>query len=251
MSTNQQYAIKATNLERTFRLGETDVHALRGIDLDIRPGEFVVVLGPSGSGKTTLLNQIGGIDKPDNGTLVVNNETLTSYSLNKLSEFRRTHVGWIFQFFNLIPSLSAWENVGLALELSNDKDDIRKKSVEMLKKVGLEEKVDRFPSQLSGGEQQRVAIARALVKNPGIVVADEPTGNLDWSTGQKIADLMKEMNKSLKSTFIVVSHDISITGHADRVFHLRDGKIIKVDDHVDKSIYENNSMPARKKVDDE
>jgi putative ABC transport system ATP-binding protein len=227
-------AVKVTELHRSFKLGDTDVQALRGIDLEIKPGEFIVILGPSGSGKTTLLNMIGGIDLPTTGDVQVDEESISSYSLTNLSSYRRKKVGWIFQFFNLIPSLSAWENVGLAIELTDDpdrkdKNKIRARAEKMLTLVGLGEKIDRFPSQLSGGEQQRVAIARALVKNPSIVVADEPTGNLDWSTGQVIADLLKKMNHELGITFIVVSHDISITKYADRVYHLRDGKITNVE----------------------
>ena len=231
---SENVAVQVQDLQRVFKLGDTDVHALRGIDLDIKKGEFIVILGPSGSGKTTLLNMIGGIDLPTSGDVKVEAESISKYNLTSLATFRRKKVGWIFQFFNLIPSLSAWENVGLALELTDDPDHKDKKKVydraiKMLEHVGLGEKVDRFPSQLSGGEQQRVAIARALVKNPAIVVADEPTGNLDWSTGQVIADLLKRMNHELGITFIVVSHDISITKYADRVYHLRDGKVTNVE----------------------
>ncbi|MHA2364901.1 MAG: ABC transporter ATP-binding protein [Candidatus Hodarchaeales archaeon] len=250
MTNNEKIAVKTKDLARIFKLGDTEVHALRGIDLDIRDGEFAVVLGPSGSGKTTLLNQIGGIDFPTEGTIEVQGATLDEFSLTDLARYRRQKVGWIFQFFNLIPSLSAWENVGLALELADDNENVRERCVKMLENVGLGDKIDRFPSQLSGGEQQRVAIARALVKKPEIVVADEPTGNLDWTTGQTIADLMKKMNQDLGSTFIVVSHDISITEHADRVFHLRDGKIIEVEDKRGNGSKTTGSSeaPTRKKV---
>jgi putative ABC transport system ATP-binding protein len=189
-----------------------------------------VVLGPSGSGKTTLLNQIGGIDSPTKGCIEIYGEEITSWKSGKLSEYRRNRVGWIFQFFNLIPSLRAWENVGLALEFKGDRKQIKQKASQMLEAVGLGDKIDRFPSQLSGGEQQRVAIARALVKNPEIIVADEPTGNLDYVTGEKIADLMKELNDKFGGTYIVVSHDRSITEKADRVFHLRDGQIVSRND---------------------
>ena len=241
--------VKTANLKRTFKLGDTEVHALRGIDLEIKKGEFIVILGPSGSGKTTLLNMIGGIDIPSEGDVIIDNEKISGFSLTQLSKYRREKVGWIFQFFNLIPSLSAWENVGLALELADDPDKknkkkIRERAVKILEQVGLGEKVDRFPSQLSGGEQQRVAIARALVKNPAVVVADEPTGNLDWSTGQKIADLLKKMNSELGNTFLVVSHDISITTYADRVYHLRDGKIIQVEENGTN----HQKLPISKKV---
>jgi putative ABC transport system ATP-binding protein len=218
-----------SNVHREFQIGEITVYALRGINMEVYEGEFVVVLGPSGSGKTTLLNQIGGIDSPTKGSVKIHGEEITEWSRGKLSEYRRNKVGWIFQFFNLIPSLRTWENVALALEFKGDRKEIKKRACEMLEAVGLGDKTDRFPSQLSGGEQQRVAIARALVKNPEIVVADEPTGNLDFITGQKIAELMKELNEKFGGTYIVVSHDLNITEKADRVFFLQDGQIISVE----------------------
>lgn len=220
-----------SDVHREFTLGTQIVHALRGVSLEVYEGEFIVVLGPSGSGKTTLLNQIGGIDTPTKGNIKIKGEEITQWSTGQLGDYRRNQVGWIFQFFNLIPSLRAWENVALALEFKGDRKDTRKRACEMLEAVGLGDKTDRFPSQLSGGEQQRVAIARALVKNPTIVVADEPTGNLDFVTGERIADLMKELNEKFGGTYIVVSHDISITKKAQRVFHLRDGQIEAVEDH--------------------
>jgi putative ABC transport system ATP-binding protein len=223
-------AVNVSNVHREFHIGEITVHALRGIDMEVYEGEFVVVLGPSGSGKTTLLNQIGGIDSPTKGTVNVHGKVITEWGGGKLSEYRRNKVGWIFQFFNLIPSLRAWENVALSLEFKGIRNGIKTRAKEMLEAVGLGDKTDRFPSQLSGGEQQRVAIARALVKNPEIVVADEPTGNLDYVTGQKISDLMKELNEKFGGTYIVVSHDISITEKADRVFHLLDGQIVSSED---------------------
>jgi putative ABC transport system ATP-binding protein len=224
---NGDVIIEAKGIERNFELGEGTVRALRGIDLSVKKGEFLVILGPSGSGKTTLLNCLGGIDSPTAGTIKVEGENIDSYKESKLSEYRRNKVGWIFQFFNLIPSLTAVENVALALEMAHDKNDMMKRSQEALRLVGIPDKAKMFPSQLSGGEQQRVAIARALVKKPDIVLADEPTGNLDWVTGQKIADLMRDLNKNEGITFLVVSHDISITEVADRVLHLMDGTISK------------------------
>ncbi|MFW9906013.1 MAG: ABC transporter ATP-binding protein [Candidatus Thorarchaeota archaeon] len=219
------------NLYREFTLGDHIVHALRGISMEVYEGEFVVVLGPSGSGKTTLLNQIGGIDSPTKGRIKIKEDEITQWGSSQLSNYRRNSVGWIFQFFNLIPSLRAWENVALALEFQGDQKDTKNRASKMLTSVGLGDKTERFPSQLSGGEQQRVAIARALVKNPEIIVADEPTGNLDYITGQKIADLMKNLNEEFGGTYIVVSHDISITKQANRVFHLQDGQIESVEDH--------------------
>lgn len=228
---SRSHAVIVSNVHREFQIGEITVQALRGINMEVSEGEFVVVLGPSGSGKTTLLNQIGGIDSPTKGSVKIHGEKITDWGGGKLSEYRRNKVGWIFQFFNLIPSLRAWENVALALEFKGDRKDVHKRACKMLEAAGLGDKTDRFPSQLSGGEQQRVAIARALVKNPEIVVADEPTGNLDFITGQKIADLMKELKKRFGGTYIVVSHDLSITEKADRVFHLQDGQIISVENH--------------------
>ncbi|MFX1511418.1 MAG: ABC transporter ATP-binding protein [Promethearchaeota archaeon] len=240
MASKENPAVIVSDVHREFPMGDHVVYALRGVTMEVYEGEFVVVLGPSGSGKTTLLNQIGGIDSPTRGTIRITGEDITEWGRARLSEYRRDRVGWIFQFFNLIPSLRAWENVGLALEFKGDRKGIRQRSSEMLDAVGLGNKIDRFPSQLSGGEQQRVAIARALVKNPQIVVADEPTGNLDYVTGQKIADLMLELNKNYGGTYIVVSHDLSITEKAERVYHLRDGQIASVEDHP--------SLIRRKKV---
>jgi len=214
-------------LKRRFELGEVRVKALRGIDLNVKEGEFLVILGPSGSGKTTLLNILGGIDSPSSGTINVEGKDISSYGEKQLSAHRRDTVGWIFQFFNLIPSLTSLENVALSLEMTEDKEDMMQRSRHALELVGIPEKANMFPSQLSGGEQQRVAIARALVKKPKIVLADEPTGNLDWATGQKIAELMRDINKKEGTTFVVVSHDISITDVADRVIYLQDGKLTK------------------------
>ncbi len=231
--------VKTQDLVRSFEFGETEVFALNGVDFEVYRGEFACVLGPSGAGKTTLLNMIGGIDYPTKGRVIVDGETISDYNKDDLNDYRRDSVGWVFQFFNIVASLRAWENVGLALEFQGikDKNEIKSRSYDILKKVGLEGKELRFPSQLSGGEQQRVAIARALVKKPKLIVADEPTGNLDFVTGQKIAELIRELNKEEGTTLIVVSHDISITQYADRVFHLRMGKIEKIENQISNSNY--------------
>lgn len=231
MAAKRHPMVIVSDIHREFTMGDHIVHALRGISMEVYEGEFVVVLGPSGSGKTTLLNQIGGIDSPTRGKVEVMGENITKLGSARLSEYRRFKVGWIFQFFNLIPSLRAWENVALALEFKGERKTLRERAYKILEAVGLGDKTQRFPSQLSGGEQQRVAIARALVKNPKIVVADEPTGNLDFVTGQKIADLMKDLNNKFGGTYFVVSHDVSITEKADRVFNLRDGQIESVKSH--------------------
>jgi len=230
--------IAARDVARTYTLGEVKVEALKDIDLSVERGEFIVVLGPSGSGKTTLLNILGGIDTPTEGYITVEGKRISDLNEKNLSAYRRESVGWIFQFFNLIPSLTAEENVALALEMAGDKKEMMERARETLELVGIPDKAKMFPSQLSGGEQQRVAIARALVKRPKIVLADEPTGNLDWTTGRKIADLMKDLNRKEGLTFIVVSHDVSITDVADRVIHLRDGMISK----------KNELIPDSKKV---
>ena len=224
--------VETKGLTRTFKFGESEIHALNGVDIQVKKGEFTVILGPSGAGKTTLLNMIGGIDNPTEGEVIVDGIQLENLNQKELNEYRRNKVGWVFQFFNIVDSLRAWENVGLALEFQGirnlSRSEIKQKTFEILEKVGLKDKEYRFPSQLSGGEQQRVAIARALVKNPQIIVADEPTGNLDYVTGQKIAELMQSLNKEQNITFIVVSHDISITQFAKRVYHLKMGKIDKI-----------------------
>ena len=224
---NEDIIVQTKDLVRSFEFGETEVFALNGVDIDIYRGEFACILGPSGAGKTTLLNMIGGIDYPSKGEVIVDGDNISEYNKDELNDYRRDSVGWVFQFFNIVASLRAWENVGLALEFQGlkDKSEIKSRSYDLLKKVGLEGKELRFPSQLSGGEQQRVAIARALVKKPKIIVADEPTGNLDFVTGQKIAELIRDLNKQEGTTLIAVSHDISITQYADRVLHLKMGEV--------------------------
>ena len=236
---NDDIIVQTKDLVRSFEFGETEVFALNGVDIDIYRGEFACILGPSGAGKTTLLNMIGGIDYPSKGEVIVDGDNISEYNKDELNDYRRNSVGWVFQFFNIVASLRAWENVGLALEFQGlkDKSEIKSRSYDLLKKVGLEGKELRFPSQLSGGEQQRVAIARALVKKPKIIVADEPTGNLDFVTGQKIAELIRDLNKQEGTTLIAVSHDISITQYADRVLHLKMGKIEKIEEQPDSVSY--------------
>jgi putative ABC transport system ATP-binding protein len=210
-------------VSKTYQLGEVQVNALHPIDLAIEAGEFVVILGPSGSGKTTLLNLVGGIDSVSTGSLFVDGIDVAQLARRDLTEFRRTTIGFVFQFFNLIPTLTARENVQFALELVTK--DTERLALEVLEKVDLKDRADHFPSQLSGGEQQRVAIARALSKNPPIILADEPTGELDFKTGVKILELMKEINESEGRTFILVTHNSSIGKIADRVIHLSSGEI--------------------------
>lgn len=214
--------ISLKNVSRTFGEGHTQVKALINTNLVVSPGEFIVVLGPSGSGKTTLLNLIGGLDKPTQGQIFVDELELTDLSAGKLTQYRRNHVGFIFQFFNLIPSLNAEENVALASTL-NRKNALDPKRV--LEDVGLVDRMKLFPAELSGGEQQRVAVARALAKNTPIMLCDEPTGELDYETGKKILSLLRKLNKETKKTFLIVTHNAAIGDIADRVIQLRSGQI--------------------------
>lgn len=215
--------IEVKNIAREFKTGDIVVHALRGVNLTVEKGEFVVILGASGSGKTTLLNQLGGIDKPTSGNVIIDGVDISKFNARQMTTHRKGNIGWIFQFHNLIPSLTVTENVQLALEMMGEKKDQKARSIEALKLVGLEEELDRFPSQISGGQQQRVAIARALVKRPSIIVGDEPTGNLDKQTGEMIVDLMHKICKDENITFIVVTHDPSLSKVADRLLIMEDG----------------------------
>lgn len=227
MSENQSLTeiMELKDIHRSFKSGRTRQEILQGISLTIKQGEMLLLLGKSGSGKTTLLNQLGGIDNPTKGNIYYFGNDVTKFNDKQMTQFRSKNVGWIFQFFNLIPSLTALENVGLGLELAQKYKNMDELSKEMLQKVGLEDKINLFPSQLSGGQQQRVAIARALVKKPQIVLADEPTGNLDTATGLEIVNLMKELKETEKTTFIIASHDKELIKFADRILYITDGKI--------------------------
>ncbi|MFX1283882.1 MAG: ABC transporter ATP-binding protein [Promethearchaeota archaeon] len=217
--------VEIDSLSKDYQSGEITVRALSGVDLKIKKGEFIVILGPSGSGKTTLLNLIGGIDVHTSGSIRVNAREITKLKEKELTEFRKEDVGFIFQFYNLIPTLTAVENVELAARLKFSRRLAFKKSLQMLKTVEMEDKAHKFPSQLSGGEQQRVAIARALVKEPKIVLADEPTGNLDTKTGEKILTEMLKICKEKGTTFLIVTHNVSISKLADYIIYLKDGQI--------------------------
>jgi putative ABC transport system ATP-binding protein len=210
---------------KTYLMGEVEVNALKGVSLEIAKGHFVVVLGPSGSGKTTLLNLIGGIDSPTSGTIIVGGHNISALNLKELTDFRRDTVGFIFQFFNLIPTLTARENVDFSFQLV---PGARGSSLEVLDQVGLADRADHFPSQLSGGEQQRVAIARALAKRPPVVLCDEPTGDLDYETGKKILKLMREVSRQEDCNFLVVTHNSAIAKMADVVIHIHSGEITSV-----------------------
>ena len=222
--------VRLRNVTKTYQMGEVQVHALRGLDMEVQEGEFVVVVGPSGSGKTTTLNLIGGLDSPTSGELIVAGTDIAAYDENGLTAYRREKIGFIFQFFNLLPTLTAGENVEFALELvERNGRKVHQQAIELLGKVGLSERVDHFPSQLSGGEQQRVAIARALAKDPPILLADEPTGNLDFRMGQKVLRVMQDLNCQEGRTVILVTHNTAIGAMAGRVVHLHDGQIARVE----------------------
>ena len=216
--------LRAEGLIKKFVLGEVEVQALRGVDFTINEGEFVVVLGPSGSGKSTMLNIIGGIETITDGKLFYNDIEVHKLSKSGLTDYRRKYVGFIFQFYNLMPNLTAMENIELAAELTDNALDPK----ELIKAVGLEQRSEYFPAKMSGGQQQRIAIARALCKNPDLLLCDEPTGALDTKTGIDVIELLLDFNKKYNKTIIVVTHNANIALVADKVFYFRDGHIEKV-----------------------
>lgn len=211
----------ARGLTKDYPMGDTTVHALRGIDLDLFPGEFVVLLGPSGSGKSTLLNILGGLDSPTAGSVFFGDHDLVAASAQDLTLFRREHVGFVFQFYNLIPNLTAEENVALVTALAKNPMT----PAEALERVGLGERRRHFPAQMSGGEQQRVAIARAVAKRPDILLCDEPTGALDQTTGKQVLQALLDVNRDTGTLAVVITHNAAIAGVADRVVRLADGRI--------------------------
>jgi putative ABC transport system ATP-binding protein len=204
-------------------MGEIEVHALRSVDLDLYEGEFVVLLGPSGSGKSTLLNILGGLDAPTSGEVSFRDHDLIAAEDRELTRFRREHVGFVFQFYNLIPSLTALENVQLVTEIA----ERPMPAEEALRLVGLGDRMNHFPSQMSGGEQQRVAIARAVAKRPDVLLCDEPTGALDFQTGKLVLEVLERVNKELGTTTAVITHNAAISGMADRVIRLGSGQIVE------------------------
>ena len=220
----------ARGLRKTYRMGEIEVPALREIDLDILGGEFIVLLGPSGSGKSTLLNILGGLDVPTSGEVAYCEHRLDGAGEAELTRFRREHVGFVFQFYNLIPSLTVRENVQLVSDIAENPMPVD----EAIDLVGLTPRRDHFPAQLSGGEQQRVAIARAIVKRPAVLLCDEPTGALDYQTGKLVLEVIEKINRELGTTAVVITHNAAIAGMADRVIHLGDGRIQRIDTNAHK-----------------
>lgn len=215
------------DVRKTYQMGEVQVQALHVDDLTIKAGEFVAILGPSGSGKTTLLNLIGGIDAPTSGSILFAGKEISGLNRRQLTLFRRENIGFVFQFFNLIPTLTAEENVRFALELAErDGDGPGLDPAALLAKVGLAERTTHFPAQLSGGEQQRVAVARALAKAPKLILGDEPTGNLDFRTGKLVLKALREVNREEGAAVVLVTHNMPLAAIADRVLHIRDGAIV-------------------------
>jgi putative ABC transport system ATP-binding protein len=215
----------ARGLTKTYGSGDATVRALIDVDLEVGRSEFIVLLGPSGSGKSTLLNILGGLDVPTSGQVRFADHVLTGASEAELTRYRREHVGFVFQFYNLIPSLTVHENVALVTDIAEHPMPIE----QALAWVGLSERRDHFPSQLSGGEQQRVAIARAIVKQPDVLLCDEPTGALDYATGKRVLEVIAKINAELGTTAIVITHNAAIAGMADRVIHLADGRVQKIE----------------------
>jgi putative ABC transport system ATP-binding protein len=219
---------QARDLSKIYLMGTVEVPALRAASLDVREGEFIVVLGPSGSGKSTLLNILGGLDVPSSGSVRFLDHDLTNADDAALTRYRREHVGFVFQFYNLVPSLTARENVALVTEIA----DKPMSPEEALRRVGLEERMDHFPAQLSGGEQQRVAIARAIAKGPDVLLCDEPTGALDFQTGKIVLLVLEQLNREIGTTTIVITHNAAIAAMADRVIHMHSGAIARIDSNA-------------------
>lgn len=216
--------LTVNNLCKEYIVGEVTIPVLRGMSFSLYEGEFVVVLGPSGSGKSTMMNMIGGIDSPTDGDIIYDNKNISTASDKELTNYRSDAIGFVFQFYNLLQNLTARENIELAAGLSKDALDID----ELLAKIGMSDHRGHFPAQMSGGQQQRIAIARAIAKNPSLLLCDEPTGALDSDTGLQVIKILKEFNQSYKKTIVIITHHASIGEIADRVFHIKDGKLAKI-----------------------
>jgi putative ABC transport system ATP-binding protein len=217
--------IELENVKKIYQIGEVEVKALNGVSASVEDGEFVSIMGPSGSGKSTFLNMIGCLDKPTSGKVIINGVDTSVLSDRDLTKLRRDTIGFIFQTYNLIPTLTAFENVELPMIFMGASKSEREKAREILSLVGLEKEINRKPNELSGGQQQRVAIARALANNPSILLCDEPTGNLDTKSGKAVMDIIERLNKEERITVVLVTHDPAISKYADRVIRMIDGKI--------------------------
>ncbi len=228
--TTMALLLKVEDVKKAYAMGSMVVPALRGVTFEVEGGELIAVFGPSGSGKSTLLHVVGGLDHPDEGAVLVDGVDLYRLSSNDIADTRLKKIGFVFQFFNLLPRLSALKNVELPLDLANvSPRKAEEKAAEMLTLVGLKERMSHKPAELSGGEQQRVALARALINNPKVILADEPTGNLDTKTGREIVDLMKRLNQERGMTFVIVTHDPQVAQAANRIIHLEDGRIAGIE----------------------
>lgn len=235
MDNKRKPVIQVKDLYKIYRVGENRVRALNGVDFTIYKGEFCSIVGASGSGKSTLLNMLAGLEAPTKGEVIIAGEHMEKKNENQLVKFRREHIGFIFQSFNLLPTLNAIENVALPLTFQGmDKKTRIAKAEELIKLVGLTKYRTHKPTQMSGGQQQRVGVARALVVKPEIIFADEPTGNLDSNTSKEVMGLMKKVVREQNQTLVMVTHDNYLAGFADRVFHIKDGKIIQIDDNTKK-----------------
>ena len=236
MGTQARPVIQVKNLYKVYRVGDSHVRALDGVNLEIYKGEFCSIVGTSGSGKSTLLNMLAGLEKPTKGEIIIAGEHMENKTENQLVKFRREHIGFIFQSFNLMGTMNAVENVALPLTFQGVDKDIRmKRASRVLEMVGLKEHKKHKPTQMSGGQQQRVGVARALVVNPEIIFADEPTGNLDSNTSREVMELMQKVVREQKQTLVMVTHDNYLAGFADRIFHIIDGKIVKIEDNRNKA----------------
>lgn len=224
-STYMKDFVKLQDITKIYKMGEVEIRAADNISFSIDKGEFVVIVGPSGAGKTTVLNILGGMDTATSGTLLVDGEEITAYNSRRLTEYRREDIGFVFQFYNLVPNLTALENVELALQICRDPLDAR----EVMEEVGLGDRLNNFPAQLSGGEQQRVSIARALAKNPKLLLCDEPTGALDYNTGKSILKLLQNMCRERGMTVIVITHNQAIAPMADRLIHIKNGQVSQME----------------------
>jgi len=217
--------IRVKDLKKVYRMGDVEVHALRGIDLEVQPGEIIAIMGPSGSGKSTLMNMIGCLDSPSDGEYYLDGQLVSDLVDDELAAVRNKKIGFVFQNYNLLPRANALQNVQLPLRYSDDKSSLRERSALALEKVGLGDRMNHKPKELSGGQQQRVAIARAIVNEPAIILADEPTGNLDSQSGQEIMELLLNLNARNGTTLVIVTHDPGVAAQAQRIVHLKDGLV--------------------------